>query len=222
MSMKNSNDTIRNRTRDLPGCRAVSQPNAPPRARLKIPIRLEHGVVWNGTYMELSKASSQKVGIFLSALWEPQTLEHSRLRFFFTQEVALTCCVHLAAGCKAGVNRLSVGRWLKMPPDSQRTGAVSRDTMQMSWPPKWGTQSVSPVCKADQTPKQLSLILLYFNVSTPASVQRTVFISPHVAGLCTPTKQAHLGTTNSKLPILAVVRINRQRQWKVNNVLWTA
>ena len=31
MSMKNSNDTIRNRTRDLPICSAVSQPTASPR-----------------------------------------------------------------------------------------------------------------------------------------------------------------------------------------------
>jgi hypothetical protein len=30
--MKNSNDTIRNRTRDVPACSAVSQPTAPPRA----------------------------------------------------------------------------------------------------------------------------------------------------------------------------------------------
>jgi hypothetical protein len=30
--MKNSNDTIGNRTRDLPTCSAVSQPTAPPRA----------------------------------------------------------------------------------------------------------------------------------------------------------------------------------------------
>jgi hypothetical protein len=28
--MKNSNDTIGNRTRDLPACRAVPQPTAPP------------------------------------------------------------------------------------------------------------------------------------------------------------------------------------------------
>jgi len=32
--MKNSNDTIGNRTRDLPTCRAVPQPTAPPRARI--------------------------------------------------------------------------------------------------------------------------------------------------------------------------------------------
>ena len=32
MSMKNSNDTIGNQTRDLPTCSAVSQPTAPPRA----------------------------------------------------------------------------------------------------------------------------------------------------------------------------------------------
>jgi hypothetical protein len=32
MSIKNSDDTIRNRTRDLPACSAVPQPTAPPRA----------------------------------------------------------------------------------------------------------------------------------------------------------------------------------------------
>ena len=32
MSMKNSNDNIGNRTRDLPTCRAVPKPTAPPRA----------------------------------------------------------------------------------------------------------------------------------------------------------------------------------------------
>ena len=32
MSMKNSSDTIGNRTRDLPTCSAVPQPTAPPRA----------------------------------------------------------------------------------------------------------------------------------------------------------------------------------------------
>jgi len=32
MSIKNSNDTIGNRTRDLPACSAVPQPTAPPRA----------------------------------------------------------------------------------------------------------------------------------------------------------------------------------------------
>jgi hypothetical protein len=34
MSMKNSNDTIGNRTRDVPACSAVPQPTAPPRASL--------------------------------------------------------------------------------------------------------------------------------------------------------------------------------------------
>jgi hypothetical protein len=33
MSMKNSNDTIGNRTRDLPACSAVPQPTAPPRSK---------------------------------------------------------------------------------------------------------------------------------------------------------------------------------------------
>jgi hypothetical protein len=33
MSMKNSSDTMENRTRDLRVCNAVAQPTAPPRAR---------------------------------------------------------------------------------------------------------------------------------------------------------------------------------------------
>ena len=32
--VKNSNDTIGNRTRDVPACSAVPQPTAPPRARV--------------------------------------------------------------------------------------------------------------------------------------------------------------------------------------------
>ena len=32
MSMKNSNDNIGNRTRDVPACSAVPQPTSPPRA----------------------------------------------------------------------------------------------------------------------------------------------------------------------------------------------
>ena len=34
--MKNSNETIGNRTRDLPACSAVPQPTAPPRAPLNM------------------------------------------------------------------------------------------------------------------------------------------------------------------------------------------
>jgi hypothetical protein len=34
MSVKNSSDTIGNRTRDVPACSAVPQPNVPPRASL--------------------------------------------------------------------------------------------------------------------------------------------------------------------------------------------
>jgi hypothetical protein len=34
MSMKNANDTIGNRTRDLPACRAVPEPTAPPRVSI--------------------------------------------------------------------------------------------------------------------------------------------------------------------------------------------
>jgi len=36
MSMKNSNDTIGNRTHDIPGCSAVPQPTAPPRTPMSV------------------------------------------------------------------------------------------------------------------------------------------------------------------------------------------
>jgi len=38
MSMKNSNDTIGNRTRDPPACGAVPQPTAPTRAWEGVPV----------------------------------------------------------------------------------------------------------------------------------------------------------------------------------------
>jgi len=40
MSIKNSNDAIGNRTRDLPTFSAVPQPNAPPRAPLLISLHV--------------------------------------------------------------------------------------------------------------------------------------------------------------------------------------
>jgi hypothetical protein len=39
--MRNSNETITNRTRDLPSCRAVPQPTAPPRASPIIVLKFE-------------------------------------------------------------------------------------------------------------------------------------------------------------------------------------
>ena len=42
MSMKNSNDTIGNRTRDLPACSAVSQPTATPRDGPKEVLSFQH------------------------------------------------------------------------------------------------------------------------------------------------------------------------------------
>jgi hypothetical protein len=45
MSMKNSNDTIGNRTRDLPGCSAVSQKTAPPRVLSDVAVIFFSSVV---------------------------------------------------------------------------------------------------------------------------------------------------------------------------------
>ena len=45
MSMKNSNDTLGNRTRDLPACSAVPQPTAPPRIQKNIKIKIYRIVI---------------------------------------------------------------------------------------------------------------------------------------------------------------------------------
>jgi hypothetical protein len=52
MSMKNSNDTIGNRNRDLPACRAVPQSTAPPRApHLKVKTQAKRwGRRWEESY----------------------------------------------------------------------------------------------------------------------------------------------------------------------------
>jgi hypothetical protein len=47
--MKNSNDIIGNRTRDLPACSALPQPTALPRAPIKrVPYKNRLGGTWNG------------------------------------------------------------------------------------------------------------------------------------------------------------------------------
>jgi hypothetical protein len=48
--MKNSNDTIGNRTRDLPACSAVPQPTAPARAPVGKVISLKYHVCQTGSY----------------------------------------------------------------------------------------------------------------------------------------------------------------------------
>jgi hypothetical protein len=45
MSMKKSNETIRNKTRDLPACSAVPQPTAPPRTPVNILDKSKETVV---------------------------------------------------------------------------------------------------------------------------------------------------------------------------------
>jgi hypothetical protein len=58
MSVKNSNDTIGNRTRDLPACSAVPQPTAPPRGP---PILWVLGVKQHGREVDHSPPSSTEV-----------------------------------------------------------------------------------------------------------------------------------------------------------------
>ena len=54
MSMKNSSDTIGNRTRDLPPCSAVSQPTVPPRVPTKKEKEYQY-YCHKATYINLHK-----------------------------------------------------------------------------------------------------------------------------------------------------------------------
>ena len=64
--MKNSNDTIGNRTRDLPACSAVPQPTAPPRSPVK-----------QFAYPILMTSLKDRLSTRCSTLENPLTLRHS-------------------------------------------------------------------------------------------------------------------------------------------------
>jgi hypothetical protein len=55
LSRKNSNDTIGNRTRDLPICSVVPQPTSPPRAPIYIYIYIYIKAVRIEAYVALSE-----------------------------------------------------------------------------------------------------------------------------------------------------------------------
>ena len=85
--MKNSNDTIGNRTRDLPTCGAVPQPTAPPRAPLyNKPIKyfVSPSTVLGDLHKAVTVAlfTSGKDAISLILLnKEEQSLEAAQMRF---------------------------------------------------------------------------------------------------------------------------------------------
>jgi hypothetical protein len=70
MSMKNTDDTIGNRTRDLSACSAVSEPTAPPATcSRKIDIRMDSSRIWlrsdgDGTH-PLLQPTSTSLRIFI-------------------------------------------------------------------------------------------------------------------------------------------------------------
>jgi hypothetical protein len=77
--MKNSNDTIGNRTRDLPACSAVPKPTEPPRAQLNCPKTQLHSDV-------TKSETSRGLEWFLAALEQVQEINcvmHRCFRFHF-------------------------------------------------------------------------------------------------------------------------------------------
>ena len=68
MSLKNSNDTIGNRTRDLPTCSAVPQPTAPTRAPIAKVAQSKNFLFGLNTKIDLKniKTASDNTGKFVS------------------------------------------------------------------------------------------------------------------------------------------------------------
>jgi hypothetical protein len=59
--MKNSSDTIGNRTRDLPACSAVPQPTAPPRAPFPNITKIKQKIMkWTGRVAYIVKKNGYK------------------------------------------------------------------------------------------------------------------------------------------------------------------
>jgi hypothetical protein len=71
MSMKNSNDTIGNWTRDLPACGAVPQPTAPPRApKQKLQVTENPKIVHpENVSLRVLNLSLKKIEINMSGRW---------------------------------------------------------------------------------------------------------------------------------------------------------
>ena len=101
MSMKNCNDTIGNRTRDLPACSAVPQPTAPPRLDINVSTDLKSG----------SKEDGAK--ITRAVYRQTYELEVGGIEFFFWQrqkafliiQVVQTSYVTHPAFCSKGILR---------------------------------------------------------------------------------------------------------------------
>ena len=68
MSMKNSNDTIGNRTRDLQGCSALAQPTASPRAPLLMLIWKIHPAVMQAGVKMTLRTKTEFIELCLSQI----------------------------------------------------------------------------------------------------------------------------------------------------------
>ena len=140
MSMKNSNDTIGNRTRDIPACSAVPEPTAPPRAptqhtvmapksQLYYSILLYRSTVLNFTQEQATKAQ-RRGEMYSSALSLTSALDGGG---WLTSAPAL---YHLE------ITRSLLYRRLDGP---QR---LSGQVRKISPPPRFDPRSVQPNCTA--------------------------------------------------------------------------
>ena len=69
--MKNSNDIMGDRTRDLPACSIVPQPTAPPRARVHSRATFKHSLAQRFYVVRMNNKKKKKhksIAIFLTKL----------------------------------------------------------------------------------------------------------------------------------------------------------
>ena len=162
MSMKNSNDTIGNRTRDLPTCSVVPQPTAPPRTLTQKSVSYKNemaAVLWCGfrytehnfwcqpvstvCYYRLDQTEKKqrlereakgenKESIFLKLI-----LKYKETKIWKTggekkKEKALSCTQNQTPNLQEGSVPLLLAFWISPRPQNSRVSAPIHDLIR-SW-----------------------------------------------------------------------------------------
>ena len=182
MSMKNSNDTIGNRTRDLPACSAVPQPTAPPRAPINIIYTKNIVVLWLTliyiyiytlvvlfqfySQMWLDAKFESKFGISTSQLIKIISFPlcwHNPVDIFCVVPLNMSSLVIIRA-TQCRMRRWIVNEWIRKgleESDCRLTVAISW-CFWRDWEKPRKPQSGHPVTKREVRSRQLSDTSIHF------------------------------------------------------------
>jgi len=113
MTMKNSNDIIRNQTRDLPTCSAVPQPTVPPRTPFSEWVRTQYVCVFHRVLLHVSP----------SRMHSPQILPYAVLITAYSKSKSKALGSTQKVQCAHTVSYKSL-KWFKIC--NNRTGRNTR------------------------------------------------------------------------------------------------